>query len=230
MLQIDWVVWTKVVGAVAVAEDPSGPFVPASPEADTLSAAEPARLSQLRRDVLPSSKPKDVSEVILADTSSAAVNLDTKPQGFVETFSMAEARTGDRDNRFSMAVQNPPRAVSTGPAPESAVTSFAAVSTGQSSDTGGAYSNRKSDDLVRRIEGLRENFRNQLDIEGPTPASSPADSVQDSVDSSVSPPEGEITETFPERARPFSFARPRNLPASRVAPSFTRPMGISGRS
>ncbi len=192
----------------ATAEEPSGPFVPASPSTDTLTSSDPGRLEKLRRETLSSTGPSAVSSVLLANRSDAEpVALDVTSGEVVETFPLAEVRTGELDSRFSLPISNPPRA-------KSAVDSLAAVATGPVSADGGNISEgsvRTTEDLVRRIENLRSGFREERE---PAAASDPEDSRGESA-SDLSPhstapefrPVAEI-EDVADQPRPFAYARP----------------------
>lgn len=188
------------------AEEASGPFVPPSSVTDTLSLAEPARLERLRRETA-NPKPNEVSGVLLANSDPDPVLLDTAPGGVIETFQMAEVRTGEADNRFQ-TVASTPRAISVTSAVES-TTSLAAVSTGPagSEDAGGSLSEgglKNSEDLVRRIESLRTSFQAE-----PEPAlidSEPAPAVE--TEPSAFKPVAEIGEMPGRAERPYASAKP----------------------
>ncbi len=178
---------------------PTGPSLPSSPDSDTLSA-QPGRLDKLRRETGLSGQVSAVSSILLANTESAPDPVLTGPvEATVETFPLAEARTGAVDSRFSLTVAETPRAVA-----GSAVASLAAVSGGASRENLDRAESPSSEELVRRIEGLRSGYQEARD----------RDSSADSATAQVStarrdtPPPVAVIGEEPVGARPYSRARP----------------------
>ena len=192
----------------SVTEEVSGPFLPPSPVNDTLSSAEPARLERLRRETA-NPKPGEVSRVLLANTDPDPVLLDTTSSGVIETFQMAEVRTGEADDRFQSMESTSSREAIVTSAVESA-TSLAAVSNapdGTASEAGGSLSEgtlKTSEDLVRRIETLRTSFQAE-----PEPAL--IDPEPAPVAETATPafkPVAEIGEMPGREERPYASAKP----------------------
>lgn len=177
----------------------TGPTLPSSAESDTLSNQD-GRLEALRRATGVTGQVSAVSTMLLAETESVIDPVLTGPsEEMVETFPLAEARTGARDDRFSLAVSETPRAVSS-----SAVTSLAAISTGPAGEVSGGEASPNPEELVRRIEGLRSGFQEDRERADDSGLSS-AETTEASRD--TPPPVAEIPDE-PIGARPFARVRP----------------------
>lgn len=164
--------------------EPSKPFV-SDATTDTLAAEVPSvrsdRLDHLKREVM-RTPGQAVSPMLLAETGESTdprvmAEVDEGAK-IVETFPLAEVRTGAVDDRFDLAVSRVPRSVDA-EVPESAV---AAVTTGPAG-AGVLEDQPTPESLVRRIESLRSgqlregeaNESPDLEVPEPLPAKPAAD-------------------------------------------------------
>ncbi|MCB1061565.1 MAG: TolC family protein [Verrucomicrobiae bacterium] len=197
----------------------SGPFVPPSHLADTLSGeqaqSDGSALSRLRRKVLGVQNQSIVPDTLLATTDGQPLEListgETGGNGIVETFPLAEVRIGDQDGRFDLPFSNPPRAKADSGSGELR-SALAAVSTGSATDVSSGDHQpqaRSTEDLIHRIEKLRTGFREEVSSADDTgEKASGIPEAASSVLSNDSPPKKKIAEEQADRPKPYAMARP----------------------